>query len=143
MRRAFYALDADARAVTNFCWRGAGRSPTIFWEGATVTRPYLLAAALAAGACAGRTPHGAAPAAALDAAPAPATPASDTFRAEVAPILAQRCAPCHNPGGRMYSAMPFDQPATVTAHPEGILKRIKDPVEHAAIQSWLARSAAH
>lgn len=100
---------------------------------------YLLAATIAAGACAGRAPQAAAPAAA---APEEArASAPDPFRAEVAPILARRCTPCHNPGGRMYATMPFDQPATVTAHPEGILKRIKDPAEHAAIASWLAANA--
>ena len=102
----------------------------------------LLVATIAAGACAGRPPQAAAPAAtAPPAVQASATPAADAFRTEVAPILARRCEPCHNPGGRMYAAMPFDQPATVTAHPEGILKRIKDPAEHAAIASWLSRNA--
>jgi hypothetical protein len=111
-------------------------------RGTTVVRRCLLVATLTACACAGRPPHGADPgAAAPEAALASATPAADPFGAEVAPILARRCAPCHNPGGRMYDTMPFDQPATVTAHPEGILKRIKDPAEHAAIQSWLASNA--
>jgi hypothetical protein len=106
----------------------------------------LLVVTIAAGACAGRPPHGAAPAAAAatpaaEAVAASAPAAADPFRAEVAPVLARRCAPCHNPGGRMYATMPFDEPATVTAHPEGILKRIKDPAEHAAIASWLERNA--
>jgi hypothetical protein len=96
--------------------------------------------ALSAGACAGRRAPETAPLAAARESPAPA-PTVDPFRAEVAPVLARRCAPCHNPGGRMYASMPFDQAATVTAHSEGILKRIKDPAEHAAIESWLARNA--
>jgi hypothetical protein len=110
-------------------------------RGTTVVRRCLLVATIAAGACAGRPPQGAAPAAAPAVRPT-ASPEADPFRADVAPILARRCAPCHNPGGRMYEAMPFDQPATVTAHPEGILKRIKDPAEHARIQSWLASGTA-
>jgi hypothetical protein len=42
----------------------------------------------------------------------------------------------------MYETMPFDPPATVTAHPEGILRRIAEPAENAAIRSWLAANAA-
>jgi hypothetical protein len=62
----------------------------------------------------------------------------DVFRAEVAPLLASRCAPCHNPGGKMYAALPFDDPATVASHPEGILKRFKDPAERTLIEQWIA-----
>ena len=116
--------------MTNFCWRSGRPVPYDRRKGTTVALRCLLVATIAAGACAGRPPQAAAPAA----------PAPDAFRTEVAPILARRCEPCHNPGGRMYAAMPFDQPATVTAHPEGILKRIKDPAEHAAIASWLSRN---
>ena len=65
----------------------------------------------------------------------------DTFRAEIAPLLAKRCAPCHNPGGKMYDTLPFDDPATVAGHPEGILKRIKDPAEHALIERWIAEQS--
>jgi hypothetical protein len=68
--------------------------------------------------------------------PTPGQP--DVFRAEVAPLLARRCAPCHNPGGKMYEALPFDDPATVASHPEGILKRFKDPAEHTLIEQWIA-----
>jgi hypothetical protein len=101
---------------------------------------FAAATSIALCACAGRHAPETAPASAARESPAPA-PTVDPFRAEVAPVLARRCAPCHNPGGRMYASMPFDQAATVTAHAEGILKRIKDPPEHAAIQSWLARNA--
>jgi hypothetical protein len=80
----------------------------------------------------------AAPAASPAPAPAPADATADVFRDRVAPLLAQRCAPCHNPGGKMYDRLPFDDPATVAAHPEGILKRIKDPAEHALIEGWIA-----
>ena len=48
-------------------------------------------------------------------APAPAEPEkSDAlFLRTVRPILAERCAPCHNPGGKMYARLPFDDPKTV------------------------------
>lgn len=73
---------------------------------------------------------------------APATAAKpDAFRAEIAPLLAQRCAPCHNPGGKMYDRLPFDDPATVVGHPEGILKRLKDPAEHALVERWIAEQS--
>jgi hypothetical protein len=76
-----------------------------------------------------------------EAVPAAAAARPDTFRAEIAPLLAQRCAPCHNPGGKMYDRLPFDDPATVAGHPEGILKRIKDPAEHALIERWIAEQS--
>ena len=121
-------------------------------------RKVLLLGVLAAGApggCAGHraasTPASApaaerAPAAVAapvpSAEPAPAREAEgappDVFAAEVAPLLARRCAPCHNPGGKMYERLPFDDPATVASHPEGILKRLKDPDEHALIERWIA-----
>ena len=115
-------------------------------------RRVLLLVGLVASGCAGR--HAAtAPAPSMspvavpvpvpvpEAVPAPAAAAPDTFRAEIAPLLAQRCAPCHNPGGKMYDRLPFDDPATVAGHPEGILKRIKDPAEHALIERWIAEQS--
>ena len=104
--------------------------------------------AAAPGGCAGHRAASApatAPAPVLGAAAIPAAPTvasadaeRDVFRAEIAPLLARRCAPCHNPGGKMYERMPFDDPATVAAHPEGILKRIKDPAEHTLLERWIA-----
>jgi hypothetical protein len=74
-------------------------------------------------------------------APPPVAAASDRFQAEVKPLLMRRCTPCHAPGGRMYARMPFDDPATIVAHQEGILRRLKDADEHALVERWLA--AAH
>ena len=81
------------------------------------------------------------PAVVPEAVPAAAAATPDPFRAQIAPILAQRCAPCHNPGGKMYDKLPFDDPATVAGHPEGILKRIKDPAEHGLIERWIAEQS--
>ena len=78
---------------------------------------------------------------AAEAVPVAAAASTDAFRSQVAPILAQRCAPCHNPGGKMYERLPFDDPATVAAHPEGILKRIKDEAEHSLIERWIAEQS--
>jgi hypothetical protein len=87
-------------------------------------------------------PAVAAPAPAPAATPAPmvaevAAPAPDLFQAEVKPLLMRKCSPCHAPGGRMYDRMPFDAPATIVDHQAGVLRRIKDPEEHALIERWL------
>lgn len=110
-------------------------------------RKVLLLGVLMAGAPGGCAGHRAAlapapvPVPVSESLPASAPAAAstpDVFRAEIAPLLARRCAPCHNPGGTMYERMPFDDPATVVAHPDGILKRIKDPAEHTLLERWIA-----
>jgi hypothetical protein len=70
--------------------------------------------------------------------PAPAPPPADLFAAAVRPVLASRCTPCHEPGGRMYGRMPFDSPEVVASHRAGILRRIKEPAERKALEDWLA-----
>lgn len=78
-----------------------------------------------------------------DAAPVPAVTAlaaesvPDVFEATVRPVLLNRCAPCHEPGGQMYEKLPFDNAGVVAAHPEGILKRLKD-ADREAVEKWLA-----
>ena len=72
---------------------------------------------------------------ALPATPVPAAP--DPFVATVRPILLSHCVPCHEPGGKMYARMPFDDPKTIRAHPEGVLRRLKVPEERAAVEAWL------
>ena len=78
--------------------------------------------------------------------PAPAPPApvevaaaapADVFTSTVRPILLRHCVPCHEPGGKMYARMPFDNPETLRAHREGVLRRLKVPEEHAAVEAWL------
>jgi hypothetical protein len=71
--------------------------------------------------------------------PAPAaTPtAAPTFQTAVRPILEVRCAPCHNPGGKMYARLPFDEPAVVAAHASGVRRRLKGD-DLAAVEAWLA-----
>jgi hypothetical protein len=60
-----------------------------------------------------------------------------SFESEVEPILRARCVPCHFPGGKMFERMPFDQPATVLDHKDGILKRIKDETEAKKILDFI------
>ena len=66
-----------------------------------------------------------------------AGPATDAFAATVRPVLAAKCAPCHEPGGKMYGSLPFDKGETIASHPEGVLKRLKGD-DRAAVEKWLA-----
>lgn len=109
--------------------------------------PYLaLATALAATAC--RTPPGRPASASTEElaflAVAPANPekvapaaGDELFVASVRPILKARCAPCHEPGGKMYDRMPFDEPSVVAFFEAGIRKRLQEPTEREALESWL------
>ncbi len=38
----------------------------------------------------------------------------------------------------MYTSLPFDDPATVAGHSEGVLRRIKDPDNKKALDAWLS-----
>ncbi len=58
--------------------------------------------------------------------------------APVAQMLSRSCAPCHNPGGKMYASLPFDNPEIVSSHGPSILGRIKAPEDHQLLESWLA-----
>jgi len=71
---------------------------------------------------------------------APASPGHALFDSSVKPILVSRCMPCHFPGGKMYDRMPFDDPAVVASHSEGVLRRIKDPDQRQALDTWLAKA---
>lgn len=68
------------------------------------------------------------------------TPAgSITFGDDIQPILQARCVPCHFPGGKMYSRMPFDTVKTLLEHQEGITRRIKDPAEAEKLKQFLSQ----
>jgi len=69
---------------------------------------------------------------------AAAPPSKDAvFKSEIRPILAAHCAPCHEPGGRMYARLPFDDPAVLSSHEPGVKKRLKGD-DLKAFESWLA-----
>ena len=73
--------------------------------------------------------------------PAPASPPRDElFFSAVRPILATKCAPCHNPGGQMYARLPFDDPKVLSSHSTGALRRLKGD-DRAAFENWLATVA--
>lgn len=61
----------------------------------------------------------------------------DLFASTVRPVLSQRCAPCHEPGGKMYARMPFDNPQTISSHSEGISRRLKGE-DLKALETWIA-----
>jgi hypothetical protein len=67
---------------------------------------------------------------------APAPP-SDPFRETIRPILSARCGACHDPGGKMYARLPFDDPKVVSSHSTGVLRRLKGE-DRAAMEKWLA-----
>ena len=72
--------------------------------------------------------------------PISAVPPASAFSTTIRPILATRCAPCHNPGGRMYARLPFDDPKVVSSHSSGVLRRLKGE-DRAAMEKWLASLA--
>jgi mono/diheme cytochrome c family protein len=67
----------------------------------------------------------------------PAAAGENLFASSVRPVLSTRCAPCHNPGGKMYERLPFDDPKTVASHVDGISKRLKGD-DLAALRKWAA-----
>ncbi len=73
----------------------------------------------------------------LPAAPDPAE-AAVSFETEIAPVLARRCQPCHFPGGKMYTRLPFDNPATIRQLGEKLFTRLKDPKEQELFRAFLA-----
>jgi hypothetical protein len=68
--------------------------------------------------------------------PLASPPPVDVFAASVRPILAKTCAPCHEPQGKMYDKLPFDNARVVASHPEGVLKRLKGS-EKETVERWL------
>ncbi|PYQ36721.1 MAG: hypothetical protein DMF54_07820 [Acidobacteria bacterium] len=69
--------------------------------------------------------------------PAISRSAADPFTTTVRPILSARCGACHDPGGKMYARLPFDDSRVVGSHPEGVLRRLKGG-DRAALEKWFA-----
>jgi hypothetical protein len=69
--------------------------------------------------------------------PPVSTAVPDLFAGAVRPILKAHCAPCHEPGGRLYDRLPFDNPRVVSSHSPGILRRLKGE-DRTAFEQWLA-----
>ena len=67
------------------------------------------------------------------------TPKKPDFETQVKPIFEARCQPCHFQGGKVYDAMPFDKPETITRLGEKLFTRIKDEKEQRLIREFLAQ----
>jgi cytochrome c553 len=131
---------------TNAGIRGTARRAHAIRRGVRPLGLYFFSAVLAFGALdpagTGRSarsgtaisPTAAAPAS--TAAPSPRA-AADLFRSTVRPVLLAHCAPCHEPGGKMYDRLPFENPQVVADHRAGVLRRLKGE-DRAAVEKWLA-----
>jgi hypothetical protein len=73
--------------------------------------------------------------------PLPGGEREKSFLSAVRPVLSTRCAPCHEPGGRMYARLPFDDPKTVAENSTAMLRRLKGD-DRAALERWVAGLAA-
>ena len=73
--------------------------------------------------------------------PLPASGETEKFHSSVRPVLSTRCAPCHEPGGKMYARLPFDDPKVVSANATAMLRRLKGD-DRAALERWVAGLAA-
>jgi hypothetical protein len=68
--------------------------------------------------------------------PAP-TEVPDLFATVVRPVLKAHCSPCHEPGGKLYDRLPFDNPKVVSSRSEKVLRRLKGE-DRTAFEQWLA-----
>jgi hypothetical protein len=65
------------------------------------------------------------------------TEVPDLWSSAVRPALKEHCAPCHEPGGKMYARLPFDDPKVPSSHSAGVLRRLKGE-DKEAFERWLA-----
>ena len=100
------------------------------------------AARAAAGASLARETESA-PAPAASAAPATVIPPASValFQASVRPVLAARCTPCHEPGGKMYGRMPFDNASVVALHAARMAGRLSG-ADRKTLEDWAAGVSA-
>ncbi len=110
-------------------------------ERQSVVLALLLGAAAFSGTCPVRntreSPKSVEPAILPQAAVTPTPePPRDLFASTVRPMLAEKCSPCHVPGGKMYERLPFDRPEVVSSHAEGVRKRLKGE-DRQTLERWL------
>ena len=53
-------------------------------------------------------------------------------------MLSTNCSPCHNPGGKMYERLPFDNPEIVRTHGMPISGRLNKPEDKKLLEDWLS-----
>jgi hypothetical protein len=66
-----------------------------------------------------------------------------SFTKQIQPIFIKNCSPCHFPGGKLYTKLPFDDPHTILSHESGIMKRIKNPEEISTIKEFIRQNASN
>jgi len=59
-----------------------------------------------------------------------------TFTADIAPLLAAKCQPCHFKGGKVFDKLPFDQYKTVAKIAPRLHTRLKGEDEH-LVSRWI------
>jgi len=59
-----------------------------------------------------------------------------TFTADIAPLLAAKCQPCHFEGGKVFDKLPFDQYQTVVKIAPRLHTRLKGDDEH-LVARWI------
>jgi hypothetical protein len=60
-----------------------------------------------------------------------------TFTADIAPLLAAKCQPCHFKGGKVFDKLPFDQYKTVVRIASRLHTRLKDQ-DAELVARWIA-----
>jgi len=99
--------------------------------------PAMPAAAAAPSAMAAQAPSAAPPSGDC---PVPASGPVD-FKTQVVPLMMRRCSPCHFPGGKMYSRLPFDKAKTLRELGTRLFTRITQPDEQALLVRFLAQES--
>ena len=133
----------DMSLRTKAAFRGTGRRAPPGGAGVRPAEYFFGVAAVVAlmvpgRGCGTETPAAAAQATPVAVAASPtATPAPDLFVTSVRPMLAQKCAPCHEPGGKLYEKLPFDNRTVVADHVPGMMKRLKGE-DRAILEAWVA-----
>jgi hypothetical protein len=103
----------------------------------TVLAVAFLASAIVVPRCAARRTGNATPRVSPSPPPVAIVKVSDPFQTTIRPILSERCGACHDPGGKMYARLPFDDPHVVASNQEKVLRRLKG-ADREALQRWIA-----
>jgi hypothetical protein len=64
-------------------------------------------------------------------------PKSVSFSADIAPLLAAKCQPCHFKGGKVFDTLPFDQYRTVAKVASRLNTRLRDK-DADLVARWIA-----
>ena len=103
----------------------------------TVLAVAFLASAIVVPRCAARRTGNVTPRVSPSPPPVAIAKVSDPFQTTIRPILSERCGACHDPGGKMYARLPFDDPHVVASHNEGVLRRLNGDDREAMLR-WIA-----